>query len=404
MRELVRLYQEDKEPFRPLAIRSSIDALKLIVPVMGEVKKGLIGFKNGVYLVNEGVFRPHQKDDWLINNNGILYYPAKEKETFKTHAPNFYCWFSRVAKTKEKAENILACFYMILTNRYDWQLFIEITGAGGSGKSVCSEIATLLAGKDNTTSANADMLETARERAGIVGKSLIVLPDQHKYTGAGNGLKAITGGDTVRIDPKGEKPYDYNPTSIVMAVNNEPMTFTERNGGVSRRRVIFHFDEVVPPSERDPELINKIEKELPTIVRILISHFKDPKIARDCLQSQLASTEALMIKRESDHLIDFCSYLIALDEPNGMYMGNLNISPFSPRKYLYHAYKEYISSNDMKHSLTLTTFGKSIIEALKENGKTYQKKRNTQGIRTNLTLDEMSSIEWLSERKIYPNS
>lgn len=397
MRELVSLYQEDKEPFRPLAIRSSIDALKLIVPVMGEVKKGLIGFKNGVYLVNEGVFRPHQKDDWLINNNGILYYPAKEKETFKTHAPNFYRWFSRVAKTKEKAENILACFYMILTNRYDWQLFIEITGAGGSGKSVCSEIATLLAGKDNTTSANADMLETARERAGIVGKSLIVLPDQHKYTGSGNGLKAITGGDTVRIDPKGEKPYDYKPTSIVMAVNNEPMTFTERNGGVSRRRVIFHFNEVVPPSERDPELLNKIEKELPTIVRILISHFKDPKIARDCLQSQLASTEAIMIKRESDHLIDFCSYLIALDEPNGMYMGNLNISPFNPRKYLYHAYNEYVNSNGMKHPLTLTTFGKSIIEALKENGKTYQKKRNTQGIRTNLTLDVMSSIEWASK-------
>ncbi len=44
---------------------------------------------------------------------------------------------------------------MVLANRYDWQLFLEVTGPGGSGKSVMAAIARLLAG-DNTTSATID--------------------------------------------------------------------------------------------------------------------------------------------------------------------------------------------------------------------------------------------------------
>ncbi len=42
---------------------------------------------------------------------------------------------------------ILAALFMVLANRYDWQLFLEVTGPGGSGKSIMAEIATLLAGR-----------------------------------------------------------------------------------------------------------------------------------------------------------------------------------------------------------------------------------------------------------------
>jgi putative DNA primase/helicase len=31
---------------------------------------------------------------------------------------------------------ILAALFMVLANRYDWQLFLEVTGPGGSGKSI----------------------------------------------------------------------------------------------------------------------------------------------------------------------------------------------------------------------------------------------------------------------------
>ena len=66
---------------------------------------------------------------------------------------------------------------MVLANRYDWQLFLEVTGPGGSGKSVMAEICTMLAGKDNTVSASMAALENPRERALVVGFSLIIMQD-----------------------------------------------------------------------------------------------------------------------------------------------------------------------------------------------------------------------------------
>ena len=89
---------------------------------------------------------------------------------------------------------ILAALFMVLANRYDWQLFLEVTGPGGSGKSILAEIATMLAGEDNATSATIETLESPRERAALIGFSLIRLPDQE------NG--AVTGQDS-RPSPAG---------------------------------------------------------------------------------------------------------------------------------------------------------------------------------------------------------
>ncbi|WP_240740666.1 hypothetical protein [Lelliottia amnigena] len=103
-----------------------------------------------------------------------------------------------------RAKRILAALFMVLVNRHDWQLFIEVTGEGGSGESVFTAIASLLTGAHNTASGNMKALDEARGRAQFVGKSLIILPDQPRYTGEGIGIKAITGGDPVEIDGKYE--------------------------------------------------------------------------------------------------------------------------------------------------------------------------------------------------------
>lgn len=125
-------------------------------------------------------------------------------------------------------------------------IFLEVTGAGGSGKSVFDEICSMLAGKQNTVNGTMESLDKARERAILVGHSLIILPDQPRYMGAGAGLKAITGGDDVAIDPKHKQPYSTKIKAVVLIINNDAMKFSEWNGGISRRRIIFHFGEVIP--------------------------------------------------------------------------------------------------------------------------------------------------------------
>ncbi|MEZ7803922.1 DNA primase, partial [Escherichia coli] len=107
------------------------------------------------------------------------------------------------------------------------------------------------------------------------------------------GIKAITGGDKVAIDPKHKAPYSTRIPAVVLAVNNNAMSFSDRSGGISRRRVIFNFSEVVPENERDPMLAEKIEGELAVVIRHLLTRFADQDEARRLLYEQQKSEEAL---------------------------------------------------------------------------------------------------------------
>ncbi|EMB7860472.1 toprim domain-containing protein, partial [Salmonella enterica] len=262
-RDVAGLFQRLRAPFSSGKIASVVETLKLIIPQQDAPARRLIGFRNGVLDTATGTFSPHHKSHWLRTLCDVDFTPPVEGETLETHAPHFWRWLDRAASGKpEKRDVILAALFMVLANRYDWQLFLEVTGPGGSGKSILAEIATMLAGEDNATSATIETLESPRERAALIGFSLIRLPDQEKWSGDGAGLKAITGGDAVSVDPKYKDAYSTHIPAVILAVNNNPMRFTDRSGGVSRRRVILHFPEQIAPNERDPQLKNKIAREL----------------------------------------------------------------------------------------------------------------------------------------------
>ncbi|WP_420882907.1 DUF5906 domain-containing protein [Xenorhabdus ehlersii] len=395
-REMVAAFMEEKLPYSPHGISSAVDALKLQLPMMQPPERHLIGFSNGVFDLRTCQFRPHHKHDWLLLANDVEFNSPISEETLQDHAPQFWRWLNRAtANCENKFDRVLAALFMVLANRYDWQLFLEVTGAGGSGKSIFAEICAMLAGKGNTVSASMAALENPRERALIVGYSLIILPDQTRYVGDGSGIKAITGDDEVAIDPKHKQPYSTHIPAVVLAVNNNAMSFSDRSGGVSRRRVIFNFSEVVPENERDPLLRDKIAAELPVIIRHLLHWFAEPQAARHLLAEQQKSAEALDIKRSTDPLVDFCGYLLATDEADGLLIGNAEIMPFNPRKYLYHAYLAYMKGNNLNKPVSVTRFGMDMSGALAEYGQHYLRKKSKHGIRSNLNLDLDTAIEWM---------
>lgn len=399
-RTMAGIFSRADIAFSQASVRNSVDTMKLSLPQMGSAARHLIGFRNGVFDSREGIFRQHDKNDWLLIASDVNFSQAVEGESLVSHAPNFWSWLQHATSGEEsKRDRLLAALFMVLANRYDWQLFIEVTGPGGSGKSVMAEICTMLAGKGNTVSANMAALENPRERALIVGYSLIILPDMTRYAGDGAGIKAITGGDRVSIDPKHKAPYSVRIPAVVLAVNNSAMTFSDRSGGISRRRVIFNFSEVVSEEQRDPMLVEKIETELPVIIRHLLTRFADQNAAKTLLAEQRKSEEALAIKRAGDSLVDFCGYLMSLVECEGMIMGNAEISPFSPRRYLYHSYLSYVSAHGLGKPVSLTRFGLDMPGSMAEYGMEYKRKQCTKGpdkgrTITNVLLTE-NAEEWL---------
>ncbi|MDC9595094.1 primase-like DNA-binding domain-containing protein, partial [Xenorhabdus sp. IM139775] len=144
-----------------------------------------------------------------------------------------------------------------------------------------------------------------------------------------------------------------------------------------------------------PLLRDKIAAELPVIIRQLLHQFADPQTARRLLAEQQKSEEALDIKRGTDPLVDFCGYLVASHEADGLLIGNAEIVPFNPRKYLYHAYLAYMKGNNLNKPVSMTRFGMDMPGALSEYSQHYLRKKSKQGIRSNLNLNIDTAIEWL---------
>ncbi|EKM5466852.1 DNA primase [Escherichia coli] len=394
-REMVAIYSEHRATFSKRVINNAVEALKVIAEPMGEPSGDLLPFANGALDLKTGEFSPHTPENWITTHNGIEYTPPAPGENICDNAPNFHKWLEHAAgKDPRKMMRICAALYMIMANRYEWQMFIEATGEGGSGKSTFTHIASLLAGKQNTVSAEMTSLDDAGGRAQVVGSRLIVLADQPKYTGEGTGIKKITGGDPVEINPKYEKRFTAVIRAVVLATNNNPMIFTERAGGVARRRVIFRFDNIVSEAEKDRELPEKIAAEIPVIIRRLLANFTDPEKARALLLEQRDGDEALAIKQQTDPVIEFCQFLNFLEEARGLMMGGGGDSvKYTTRNSLYRVYLAFMAYAGRSKPLNVNDFGKAMKPAAKVYGHEYITRKVKGVTQTNaITTDECDAF------------
>ncbi|EGE0198664.1 DNA primase [Escherichia coli] len=394
-REMVAIYSEHRATFSKRVINNAVEALKVIAEPMGEPSGDLLPFANGALDLKTGEFSPHTPENWITTHNGIEYTPPAPGENIRDNAPNFHKWLEHAAgKDSRKMMRICAALYMIMANRYDWQMFIEATGEGGSGKSTFTHIASLLAGKQNTVSAEMTSLDDAGGRAQVVGSRLIVLADQPKYTGEGTGIKKITGGDPVEINPKYEKRFTAVIRAVVLATNNNPMIFTERAGGVSRRRVIFRFDNIVREDEKDKDLPEKVAAEIPVIIRRLLANFADPEKARALLLEQRDGDEALAIKQQTDPVIEFCQFLNFLEEARGLMMGGGGDSvKYTTRNSLYRVYLAFMAYAGRSKPLNVAEFSKAMKPAAKVYGHEYITRRVKGVTQTNaITTDDCDAF------------
>ena len=384
----VQFYDEQEFTYSARSIDSMIETVKIQAPKMGEQAKELLAFKNGVLNRATLEFSPHCRENWLT-----AYIPHNYDEQ-ATRTPHFDRWLNFVSDGNEdKARNILAALYAILTNRYNWQVFYQVTGKGGSGKSVFAAIAALLVGVKDSAAGRLENFDDERGLAGLENKRLIICPEQTRYGGNGSGVKAVTGGDIMPVR------YNYKDTfytvvrASVMIVNNEPCKWTERNGGIDRRVVNFCFDKTVPRNERDPDFMDKITLEVGGIIRKILDTFPEPNKAKEALEEQMNSQEALEVKKLSDPLTAFFEYFYTTEQIDGLFVGVANMSIDRMRTHLYPAYLAYTRAMNISE-LGLNNFVMGIEQALKQHGNKYDfmKKHTKTGRKTNIHFKDFDSF------------
>lgn len=193
---LISFLKTVKAKYTKKQLDNYLSLLRYDVPLMQTSKRDLIGFSDIVIDRVTGEILEHSPDNWLFS---VLPFPYQNKQQ---ESPYFNRWLNFTCDNNENKKSVLlALLYMVLSNRYDWQLFIEITGEGATGKSVLTDICMQMVGLDNVISLNLNNLDNPKERYPIKDKLLIICPDQPSYKIIGSGLKAITGGDLIRVEP-----------------------------------------------------------------------------------------------------------------------------------------------------------------------------------------------------------
>ena len=134
------------------------------------------------------------------------------------------------------------------------------------------------------------------------------------------------------------------------------------------------------------DLVDKIESELPVLIRHLLTRFSSHTEVKKLLHEQQRSDEALAIKRGTDPIIDLCAVLYFMDKAEGLMMGGESYIKPEPKKYLYHLYLAFAEYNGIK-PLAVSNFGKAIAAA-REFGAEYLTRTINGWRQTNVGIGE----------------
>ena len=151
-----------------------------------------------------------------------------------------------------------------LLSCYDIQRFVEIIGPGKSGKSTYANLAVALVGKNNTYSTDFNNLETNRfETIAFMNKKLLLFQDVDRWGGSVQKLKAITGGDWLRVERKyqaeSQEPFQFH--GLVMITANEALQSTDHTSGLARRRLTIPFDRPFEGTPKEQRELIKFDSE-----------------------------------------------------------------------------------------------------------------------------------------------
>jgi len=125
----------------------------------------------------------------------------------------------------------------------DVQKFLELIGPGGTGKSTLIRLLVAFIGEKNHTATDLKNLETNNfEAAALYGKRLVLISDSSRYGGEVSTLKALTGGDPVRLEKKNKQQTgSFVFDGVIVIASNEAIQTADYTSGLMRRRMPVNF-------------------------------------------------------------------------------------------------------------------------------------------------------------------
>lgn len=257
-----------------------------------DLKTKLIGFDNGVYDLENDIFRDGISEDYIKYSTKINYF--KDFDNFHPQVQEVAAFLHQILPVKDEREYAIRLLSSFLDGEIKGQKFHLWSGSGGNGKSKLIELFQKTFG-DYTTTFPSSLLtktraaaETANPHlAAAKGKRFAVLQEPEKGEKLNIGLmKELTGGDKITARGLHRDPIEYYPQfKLVLTCNNKP-DVTEVDDGTWRRIRNLEFrsrfmDNPDPKNNFefaiDDELSRKMENWPEAFMWILLEEYKKYK-------------------------------------------------------------------------------------------------------------------------------
>ena len=232
-------------------INGAIALLKMKLAVRRwDESTGLLPLLNGVLDLETRKLLPHSP------NNKLTWCLPYNYNILATCEPIQEWLLTMCGGDRQLVQLMRAYLLGILTSRTDWQKYLELVGAGGTGKSTFTRLATALVGQQNVHTTTLHKLEKSKfESASIAGKRLVLINDSERYAGEVGKLKNLTGQDSLPYEVKFKQSKGgFNPNALVIVSTNEVIQSSDYTSGLARRRIsVPMFNKI--ESDRQKNLI-----------------------------------------------------------------------------------------------------------------------------------------------------
>jgi putative DNA primase/helicase len=211
-----------------------------------QTDRDLLPMKNGVLNIKTlslEPYTPRNKFRWQLP---YAYDKGAEINIINT-------WLNDVTEQDSDTINIIRAFLKITLTGGGIQKFLEIIGPGGTGKSTLIRLVIMLVGESNHAATDLRNLEQNRfEAALLYGKRLAVISDSSRYGGEVSTLKALTGGDPLRLERKNQQQTgSFVFDGVVMIASNEAIQSTDYSSGLARRRMPVIFNKKITDADKE---------------------------------------------------------------------------------------------------------------------------------------------------------